>query len=229
MKKTTFLIIMLIILLLQNCTTSTIETYKIEKIHISFKLLSNGKTSEINHIYFDCPDNKSFSLGVTYTDSDELQNVNLYPGRYDIYCYTIDKKGTDTYAIYKINQFKNNNFTSDSQFFYKTYPINLKFKVPTSNESDLSIPFENLYDIFTLNSISIQEDDERYKSQEIQYNDILNEYTINEADIDIKNIENYRYNASLSVKSKIDKDQLEQLGYRLSTTYIADTQFNIID
>jgi hypothetical protein len=187
---------------------------------IETKIKFSGLTDEkLIHIYFQNLKNKKDSFGKNIFDLTDDFAVNLFPGRYDIYFYGLDAKTSTTMKVYSTCMKKNIEIFSYGEI--SMIPEVLSPEVETKKTSEnwnVSIMMNELYDILSLSAFSLKQGSEKLKSFDYEYDEFGKKYFSSVPDIK----GSWYMNVSYSIKSKIDEEVLKKDNINISTSYFSN-------
>jgi hypothetical protein len=207
----------LFIFLLISCESVIKEKTTINPITANIKLYENlNQQSCAYHVYFKNHEYRGESYAFNLFDIQNEKVLKILPGRYDVYSYGFIDKTENTKKVYSYKIIKNFEIYSDKDINIELIELQPDFKVIVEdNTYKLVIFMKNIYDIFSISSLSVKQGSDKVRSLDFQFdkNDL-----IYYASIPFYQSGDWFMNISFSIKSKINEDELSKDQIKISTS-----------
>lgn len=218
------IICFILLFCLFSCINIIKSSEDIKNAEIKVGLFDLTDDAVLYHIYFKNIYNKKKSTGYNIFDISSDISFYIYPGVYNIYTYGLFEKTSTSLKVLNYDIRKNIDIFNDSN---KNIQVEMKllttsYDVEYDSKSEnaiLKIHMNEIYDIFSLSSISVRQGEDRVRSLSYYFDERDLSYIV---DVPLYENGDWFMNISYKLKSKIDDDLLDGSDIYISTSYFKD-------
>jgi hypothetical protein len=202
---------------LLSCSESLEINEKIEPVNIRIKIIPDSQEN-LFHIFFQNIKNRNLSFGINTIEINDI-STNIKPGIYNIYIYGFNDKTETSKKVYSYCILRNNEEFNDDQIMGVMKVLTPDSNIDINKTYKIMIYMNDIYDIFSVSSLSLKLGEDKLKSIEFNYNETQKYYFSNE----LNYISGKWYmNISYLLKSKIDENAIKKDNITISTSYFSN-------
>ncbi|MCG8570304.1 MAG: hypothetical protein MJB14_09205 [Spirochaetes bacterium] len=217
MKK----ICIFILFILFSCQQRMVISEQINPVTIQLATKTIDQ-EELIHYYFKNLENNDYSTGILINpNAAAQQEVILYPGPYAIYVYGLITKDQSVMQVYSYTYQKKLLLQQNEKLSFHCkllYPQFSSCLIEKANQVNILIYFNDISDLFSLSSVSIQQGEGRKTSYDFEKIDDQTVFLT----VPVEENGKWLMNNSLAIKSKWSKEIFLETNLNLSTSYFSN-------